>query len=132
MPGSCVKGNGRAVCPAYPERVKAAATPALTYGRATPRLPIWVHMMLFAVSFVLGWIGMPALILIGLQRVVPAAVAGIAFLPLWIGGLVLVHHLVKRAILARCTSCLGRAYCAQMSKPMRYVCRDCGYEHRSA
>ena len=107
------------------------ASPLLDYARSSPPLPIWVHMMLYILSMMLGWLGMPALLVIGLGRFVPGPAGAILFIGGAFGGVFLVNFLFKKAIPARCPNCLGRAYCKHMSSPTQYVCRDCGYVHKS-
>ena len=111
----------------------AAATTTLQYGRASPPLPIWVHLLLFVLSFMVAWLGMLWLLMIGIMRLplVPPPVKALLVIVGWLGGLVVVNLVFRKAIPARCPSCLGRAYCVEMNKPTRYLCRDCGYEYRS-
>ena len=122
----------RATIPVAQAAGPTMASPAmLDYAKSSPLLPIWVHMMLFVLSFGIAWLGMPALLVTGLGRFVPKGVVVILFFGGAMGGAMLVNFLFKKAIPARCPKCLGRAYCTQFGRFPRYVCRDCGYEHKS-
>jgi hypothetical protein len=93
-------------------------------------LPIAIHLPLYIISFMAGFLGMPLLVVTHRPSFVPQWLTPIAFLGSALVGLFLVKLVFRLLILGRCPKCGGPAR-VRDGRPMTYTCMVCGHIHRT-
>ncbi|MBM3501683.1 MAG: hypothetical protein FJX74_23770 [Armatimonadetes bacterium] len=110
-----------------------AIGPGSAYADWPLRLPIALHLVLYAVGTMAGFLGGPYLVLPATRHLSALAEWSrpVAFLGSALGGLIAAKLLFRYVILGRCPKCKAGAM-FRGGRPITYHCQACGYVHRSS
>jgi hypothetical protein len=122
------KGPPTAEAPPAPPPIPLAIHPE---GLPRLALPTWLHLTLYTIASILGWLGAPWLFMLfhrtDALRWLPIP---IGFIAAAFAGLFTIRLIFYKLIHGRCPRCGGPA-ALRGGRPITYTCRECGHVHAS-